>query len=367
VKNKFHEGICAGGMSKKMIKVGINGFGRIGRAIMRVNMENPRFDVPIINDINPDIESVAYTINYDTTYGSLTDWFVVEGQTLKNSQFTAHVSTSPSIDEIDWDSYGVSIVIDASGTKENLLKARRVIEKNPSVKKVIVTHSPNEVDFTMVLGVNEDKYDSSIHHVISSSICDATAIAPVLKIILDNYGIESASITTVHPLLGYQNVLDGLCASWSMPGQTHVHYPLGRSIIDNLIPKPTTAVNATCKLFDAELLSKEKIASFSYRTPTTIVASSDITLILDKKTTTQQIMNLFEEYENTQNWPIIHHCGRPLVSLDYKKNKHSAVVDHRWTQVTNDRLVKLILWYDNEWGYSSRVCDQIMYIEQNMR
>ena len=342
------------------MKIGINGFGRIGRAVFRINMKNEyHFEVPVVNDINPDSSNVAYQINYDTTYGNLDDKFEASGNVVKNSRFSFEVTRHARIDEVDWDSYGVEIVVDASGKKDNLLLAPKVIEKNPSVRKVIITHSPEEVDFTMVIGANDDKLKDE-YNIISSSICDATAMAPVLKLMFDNFEIEGGAITTVHPLLSYQNVLDGQSVSWFDPSKTYTHYALGRSVFDNIIPKPTTAIEATCKILG---LDASKIAQFSYRTPNTIVASADITLFLKNKVSVEQVDGVFKAYAARQDHKIIKLNTDPIVSLDVKGCEYSAVVDARWTSVANGRIVKLVLWYDNEWGYSSRVFDQLKLVQ----
>ena len=155
----------------------------------------------------------------------------------------------------------------------------------------------------MILGVNEDEFDPSSHNLISSSICDATAIAPITKLINDKYQLESGSITTLHPWLSYQNLMDGPSSSWSVPGEIYHHYALGRSSIGNLIPKPTTAVDAVLKVIPK--LKKEKIGSFSYRTPTQIVGSADLTFFVEKQVTFSEISNIFKDFEKNQKFPVL--------------------------------------------------------------
>lgn len=344
------------------MKIGINGFGRIGRALFRVNLEKKGFEVSAINEINPDVNNLVYMLNYDTTYGTLNDKFALgdDDNVISNSEHSVRVLNCKSIDEVDWDAHQIDIVVDASGVKANLLAAKNVIKKNKSVKKVVITHSPEEVDFTMILGVNEDELDVERHNIISSSICDATAMAPVLKILQEQYGIDYAAITTVHPLLSYQNVVDGQSDSWFDPGHIYGHYPLGRSVFNNIIPKPTTSVTAACKVL--KNVNPSQIASFSYRTPTTIVASADMSVVLKEKTSLRHLREVFEGYENDQRWEIIHNESQPLVSLDYRQSPYSAIVDNRWLQVIDGKLLKIVLWYDNEWGYASRVVDQLEYV-----
>jgi glyceraldehyde 3-phosphate dehydrogenase len=202
------------------------------------------------------------------------------------------------------------------------------------------------------------------HHVIASSICDATAIAPVVKLVKERFGVRCGYITTLHPWLNYQNLMDGPASSWSVPGEIYHHYALGRSVIGNLIPKPTSAVQATCRVL--EDVTEEMIGSFSYRTPTAIVGSADITLVTERQVDRCQLRELFCEYEKAQRWNVVHSNVEPLVSLDFKRSDYSAVVDARWTDVIGDGMVKLVLWYDNEWGYASRVVDQISYLSEQM-
>jgi glyceraldehyde 3-phosphate dehydrogenase len=344
-----------------MIKIGINGFGRIGRAIFRNNLEKKYFDVVAINDINPDSENIAYTLNYDTLYDRLPELYSAEGDYIVSSSDKVRVFHEKSIDDIKWKELGIDFVIDASGVYKNVLAAQNLIAKG-EVKKVFITHSPDKVDFTMVLGANHTELDLTKHHIISTSICDATAIAPVIKAIYHAFGIEYGYATTLHPWLSYQNLMDGPASSWSVPGEIYHHFALGRSSIGNMIPKPTTAITATCKVLQAEGITEQKIGSFSYRTPTAIVGSADLTLHLSQNATAKEVIAVFEQLEQTQNWRIIHNNWEPLVSLDFKKSDFSAVVDHRWTDVVGGKMLKLVLWYDNEWGYSARVLDQVKYV-----
>ena len=343
-----------------MIKIGINGLGRIGRAIFRVNQVKKFFDVVVINDINPDIDNIAYTLNYDTLYGRQDHIFKSKVNCLINEKGDSiAVHNQHHIYDVDWGKYDVDYIIDASGVLDNVEHARNLIEKD-IIKRVFVTHSPENVDFTMVLGANEEKLNINKHKVISSSICDATALGPVLNTINKNFGIEGGYVTTLHPWLNYQNLMDGPSTSWSVPGEIYHHYALGRSVNGNMIPKPTSAIEATCKVTQG--LTEKMIGSFSYRTPTAIVGSADITLNLKTKIDKSEIIAKFEEIEKKQSIKVIHNNISPLVSLDFLQSEYSAIIDHRWTNLIDGKLLKLVLWYDNEWGYSSRVVDQINFV-----
>lgn len=347
-----------------MIKVGINGFGRIGRAIFRNNLDKNFFEVVAINDINPDNENIAYTLNYDTLYDRLPEPFRIEGDYMVSPNGTSKmvISHERNVADVDWAAHGVDFVIDASGVYQNVLDAQKLIE-NGTVKKVFITHSPKDVDFTMVLGANEHLLDLEKHHVISTSICDATAIAPVTKAVNDHFGISHAYGTTLHPWLNYQNLMDGPASSWSVPGEIYHHFALGRSAIGNMIPKPTSAIAATCTVLESYGITQEMFGSFSYRTPTAIVGSADLTFHLNKDTDTKEVLEVFEKLEQEQHWSIVHNNWEPLVSLDFKKADVAAAIDHRWTNVVNGRMLKLVLWYDNEWGYAARVLDQVKLVE----
>jgi len=343
-----------------MINIGINGLGRIGRAILRNNLNKKYFRVVAINDINPETQNIAYQLNYDTTYGTLAERFEVVGDSLHRGDEVISVSHHRLIDEVPWEDHEVDVVIDASGVALNVKHARNIIDRQGSVEHVLVTHSPEDVDFTMVLGANETELDPKQHRVISSSICDATALAPVIKAVHERYGIENGYVTTLHPWLNYQNLSDGPASSWSSPGEIYHHYALGRAAIGNMIPKPTTALQATCRVLEG--ITEEMIGSFSYRTPTAIVGSADLTLNLKTETDALEVKKHFESLELSQTWKIFHNNEEPLVSLDFCQSEYSAVIDHRWTSVVHGKVLKLVLWYDNEWGYSARVIDQIAYL-----
>tara|TARA_B100001093_G_scaffold420282_1_gene412144 strand:+ start:19208 stop:20260 length:1053 start_codon:yes stop_codon:yes gene_type:complete len=344
------------------MKIGINGLGRIGRAIFRRALEMDDVEICAINEANPDIGNICYTLNYDTIYGSLDSSIKVSGNKLilENGKSIV-VSNCNKIFDAPWKESEVDYIIEATGIKQNVIDSRVLIDKD-LCKKVFVTHAPEDhVDFTMVLGCNEHNLDINNHSVIATSICDATAIAPVLELLDKKIGIKCGQVTTLHPWLNYQNLMDGASSSWSVPGEIYHHYALGRSVIGNLIPKPTSAITATAQVLSR--IKESDIGSFSYRTPTAIVGSADITLQLSNDSSTNKIHEIFKEYINTQKWEILELMSDPLVSLDFVKNRHSAVIDKRWTDIVGGSLLKLVLWYDNEAGYSLRVLDQIKYVE----
>ncbi len=346
------------------MRVAINGFGRIGRSIYRVNNQKPNIDIAVINDINPDPKNVFYTLKYDTLYGSTEEIEFKDNKIINyNTNQSTEITNEKDISKIDWKKYNVDYIIECSGVTQNILDSKILID-NKIVKKVFTTFSPDCVDITIALGCNENELDINKHNIISTSTCDATAISPVFKYLHDLLKIENGYVTTLHPWLSYQNLMDGPSSSWAVPGEIYHHYALGRSVIGNLIPKPTSAIDITFKSFKE--IDINKIGSFSYRTPTAIVCSADITLNVKNKTSVKEIQNYFERLQENQNNNIFNNTTEPLVSLDILKSNFSCTIDHRWTDVINENLVKIVLWYDNEWGYSSRVLDLINFTNKKI-
>tara|TARA_Y100000994_G_scaffold245007_1_gene245877 strand:+ start:1726 stop:2772 length:1047 start_codon:yes stop_codon:yes gene_type:complete len=340
------------------IKVGLNGLGRIGRHIFKMCIDDPLIELVGINEVNPDLNNWAYTLNYDSIYGQAKYKSKVKNKKITCNKKSIFTSINKEISNVPWEEWGTEIIIDSSGVLENISKSRQIIS-NSCTKKIIFTNSPDKVDFTMVLGVNQEEYNPDIHHLIAASICDATAIAPVSKIIDNLFKIKNGYVTTLHPWLSYQNLMDGPSSSWSVPGEVYHHYALGRSAIGNMIPKPTSAMDAVFKVLPN--MSKN-IGSFSYRTPTQIIGSADLTLFVDKKTNKEEIIEAFKTFQNSQDYPILKITNSPLVSMDYIGEEYSAIVDTRWLDVINSQLLKIVLWYDNEYGYCCNVMNQLKYI-----
>lgn len=342
-----------------MLKVGINGFGRIGKAIFRANYKYKIFEVVAINDINEDNNNIAYMLNYDSTYGRFNEKVGADESGIIVGNRRIKVYHNPHIDEVPWENEEVGVVIDASGVNENVLRARNLRKKGI---RCVVTHSPDvdKVDKTIIMGVNEDIL-SKEDFVISSSICDAIAFSPVMKVLNDNFEVDHGYLTTLHPWLPYQNLLDGPSKSFAYPGKILHHYVLGRGSTTSLIPKPTSCITASCKVLD---FLKGKFLSLSFRVPTAIVSSADVSVKLNKKVITEEIIELFKKKEAEQKLKIFYNNFEPLVSVDFVGSEYSAVIDHRWTMVNDSNYIKMILWYDNEWGYSNRVVDLIKHIEK---
>ena len=338
-----------------MIRIGINGYGRIGRVIHRISDLNPNISIVAINDINPDINNIAYLSNYDSTYGPRDTKISSDGDDLICGENRIKVSHEDDISNVAWEDSSTDIVIDSSGIESNLKSARKLEGK---VKHVVVTNSPPEelVDNTIIFGVNHESIELD-HFLISSSICDAIAFAPVAKLLNDNFEITEGYLTTLHPWLGYQNLLDGPSKSYGQPGKIYDNYALGRSSVMSLIPKYTSAISATYKVLPE---IKDKFLAVSYRIPTSIVSSGDATIKVKKDISLADIESLLLNYEN--DFPkILKNNTEGLISTDFVKTDFSVVVDNRFLMV-KENTIKILTWYDNEWGYSSRVVDLIDYI-----
>ena len=337
-------------------RVLLNGFGRIGRAIFRINLEKDYFDLACINVINPDNKNIAYLMKYDSTYGVLPNDITNDDHDIYIGGKAIHVLHESDISKIDLSDF--DYVIEATGVKSNILW----IEENAassSVKRFITTNIESKKSQNIIFGVNQEILkDKSVKN-ISSSICDAISLGPVYNVLTENFDVESGFLVTLHPWLSYQNLLDGPAKSWSQPGDIYSHYALGRASTQSLIPKSTSAIRALNNVFSGAI---DKVCSFSYRTPTPIVAGAVLTLKLKQDTNKEMLVSLFKEKEKQQSFHIIKTTDEPLISMDYIRNDYSTILDTRWIQVSNGNNIELVYWYDNEWGYSSRVVDIVNYL-----
>lgn len=332
-----------------MVKIGINGFGRIGRCIFKINEKHEFFEIVAVNDIDPDLKNLLYLLKYDTTYGTYDkeieyideSHFSLDGKIIK-------YSANSSIEDVAWN--GAEVIIDASGVEKNVIGSKKLVEDG-IINKVVITHASKHVEQTIIMGVNEAEYDGKAN-VVSSSICDANAVAQVLKHVDDEWGIKNCFFTTLHPWLSYQNLVDGTLASISSPGHFWNDYALGRGATESMIPKPTTAAKAVLKVLPN---MKDKIDALSFRTPTTIVSSSDMTITCNKEITAEEVRDSLKKKADGNSF--LAYNEESLVSVDYKGTEHSSIVDGQWVRVLDKNVLKLVVWYDNEWGYSARALD----------
>jgi glyceraldehyde 3-phosphate dehydrogenase len=345
-----------------MLRVGINGFGRIGRAVLRINARHPSFEVVAVNDLDPDIENLAYLLKYDSVYGRFPGRVEADAEAgvvrVDGNAIIFHAE--PLISRVPWDRYDCDVIIEASGVTDNVIAARDVVQRGMA-RKVVITHAPaDHVDATIIFGVNDATYDPRKHHVVATSICDANAIAPVLKLINDTFGLQQGFVTTLHPWLSYQNLSDGSVRSVANPGHYWTDFGLGRASTLNLIPKETTAMQAVGQVLPEMV---DRIDAMSFRVPTGIVSTSDLTLTLATRPQADDVNDVLQGAAR-RNGRVCGYQREPLVSMDFLGIEQSFVADGRWTRVNAAGGCRLVLWYDNEWGYSQRVVDMVNLMAQ---
>lgn len=331
------------------INVGINGFGRIGRSFFRAIQNNSDIRVKLINDIT-DTEMLGHLLKYDSVHGKLEKEISVEGDTLRIGEHIVTVSNESEPKNIKWKEADVDYVIEATGLFRTKESASAHIKAG--AKKVIITAPGKEVDATFVVGVNEETYNPTEHHVVSNASCTTNCVAPVAKILYERFGIKRGMMTTVHSYTTDQQILD-------LP---HKDYRRARAAAMNIIPTTTGALTATGFVLPA---LKGKLTGGAIRVPTPNVSLIDFVVELEKNdTTVMEINEAFKEAAKGELRGILAYSDEPLVSGDYNSSSYSAIVDGLSTQVLDGNLVKVIAWYDNEFGYSNRVADLVMHMSQ---
>jgi glyceraldehyde 3-phosphate dehydrogenase len=328
------------------VKVGINGFGRIGRNIFRTALGDKDIDFVAVNDIT-DTRTLAHLLKYDSVLGNLDHDIKTSGNgiTVEGNEF--HVFSERDPAAIPWDLVGAEIVIESTGRFTKAEDARKHLRG--SVKKVIISAPAKNEDITIVLGVNEDKYDAGAHQVISNASCTTNCLAPVAKVIHEKFGIRTAQMTTIHSYTNDQQLLD-------LP---HSDLRRARAAALNMIPTSTGAAKAV-SLVLPEL--KGKFDGISVRVPTPNVSLVDVVIDVDKETSREEVNQALKDAANEELRGILGFCEEPLVSSDFKGNSNSSIVDAEYTKVIGGHMIKILSWYDNEWGYSCRVRDLVKYI-----
>ncbi len=328
------------------VKVGINGFGRIGRNILRTSIGDPDIDFVAVNDLT-DTKTLAYLLKYDSVLGNLENEITTTENGIKvgNDEFRVFSQRDPAA--IDWESVGAEIVIESTGIFTKAEDAKKHLRG--SVKKVIISAPAKNEDITIVLGVNEENYDPASHHVISNASCTTNCLAPVAKVIHEKFGIRSAQMTTIHSYTNDQQLLD-------LP---HKDLRRARAAGLSMIPTSTGAAKAVALVLP-EL--KGKFDGISVRVPTPNVSLVDVVMDVEKETTTEEVNRALKDAANEELRGILAFSEEPLVSIDFKRNSNSSIVDAEYTKVINGRMIKILSWYDNEWGYSCRVRDLVKYI-----
>jgi glyceraldehyde 3-phosphate dehydrogenase len=323
------------------IKVGINGFGRIGRNIMRAAMAHHDVDIVAVNDIT-DAATLAHLLKYDSVLGNLTVPVSADGDTIKvgSDQFKVLAMKDPA--QLPWKDLGVDIVFESTGKFTKREDAAKHLAAG--ARKVIITAPATNPDVTVVLGVNDSEYDASKHHIVSNASCTTNCLAPLAKVLHDTFGINKAWMTTVHSYTNDQNLLD-------LP---HKDLRRARAAALSIIPTTTGAAKAVGEVMPA---LKGKIDGISMRVPTPNVSVVDLVALLGKKTTAEEVNAALEGAANGAMKGIMQFVTDPLVSIDFRGNPHSSIIDAAYTKVMDNDFVKVMAWYDNEWGYSSRCVD----------
>jgi glyceraldehyde 3-phosphate dehydrogenase len=328
------------------IRIGINGFGRIGRNIMRASLGEKDLEFVAVNDITS-AQTLAHLFKYDSILGNLTHQVEArEGAiAVDGKPFKVLAERDPA--KLPWKDLGVDIVFESTGLFTKRDDAAKHVAAG--AKKVIITAPAKGPDVTLVMGVNAEKYDPKAHQIISNASCTTNCLAPVVKVVHESFGIRKGWMTTVHSYTNDQQLLD-------LP---HKDLRRARAAALSMIPTTTGAASALGEVLPA---LKGKLDGFAMRVPTPNVSVVDLALILDKKTTADEMNAAFKAAADGALKGIIEYCTEPLVSIDFRGNPHSAIVDAPFTKVMDGDFVKVLAWYDNEWGYSSRCVDLVKFI-----
>jgi glyceraldehyde 3-phosphate dehydrogenase len=329
------------------IKVGINGFGRIGRNVLRTSLNDPNLEFVAVNDLT-DPKTLAHLLKYDSILGNLPNKITAGADSITIDNKTIKVFKERDPGALPWGSVGAQVVIESTGHFTDANDAKK--HMRDSVKKVIISAPAKNEDITLVLGVNQEKYDGSKHHIISNASCTTNCLAPIAKAINDEFKIVSGTMTTIHSYTNDQVILD-------FP---HKDLRRARAAAINMIPTSTGAAKAL-KLVIPELAGK--LDGFAMRVPTPNVSVVDLVAWVEKKTTKEEVNAALKKA--SEAGPLKGYLGyeeEELVSSDFKGDSRSSIVDAPMTLVVGSNCVKVISWYDNEWGYSSRVRDLIHYI-----
>ncbi|MDE3196031.1 MAG: type I glyceraldehyde-3-phosphate dehydrogenase [Acidobacteriota bacterium] len=328
------------------VKVGINGFGRIGRNVVRAALNNPEIEFVAVNDLT-DTKTLAHLTKYDSVMGSLSETVTADGDGILIGGRKLRVFAQKDPAELDWTSVGAEIVVESTGRFTEAKDAGKHLKG--SVKKVIISAPAKGEDVTIVMGVNDNAYDPAKHNIVSNASCTTNCLGPVAKVIHEKFGILKGSMTTIHSYTNDQNVLD-------FP---HKDLRRARAAALNMIPTTTGAAKAI-GLVLPEL--KGKLDGYAMRVPTPDVSVVDLVVVLDKPTTDKEVNEALKSAAEGPLKGILAYTDDPVVSMDMLKNPNSSIVDGQMTKVLDGNLLKVVAWYDNEWGYSNRVNDLCVFL-----
>ncbi len=330
------------------IKVGINGFGRIGRNIMRAAMGDSGIDIVAVNDLT-NADTLAHLLKYDSILGNLNADITAKSDRIKVNKDEFQVLSLKDPAQLPWKSLGVDVVFESTG----LFTSRDAASKHiaAGAKKVVITAPAKGPDVSIVLGVNDETYDPAKHHIISNASCTTNCLAPLAKVLHQAFGIQKGWMTTIHSYTNDQQLLD-------LP---HKDLRRARAAALSMIPTTTGAAVAVGEVMP-EL--KGKLDGISIRVPTPNVSLVDLAALVGKTVTAEDVNAAFTRAANGALKGILAVSNEPLVSIDFKGNKHSSIVDGPYTKVMDGNFVKVLSWYDNEWGYSNRCVDLLRYLEK---
>jgi len=328
------------------VKVGINGFGRIGRNIVRASLDRNDVEFVAVNDLT-DTKTLAHLLKYDSVLGPLPVEVKAHEDSISFGDRSVKVFATKEPEKLDWSSVGAQIVVESTGRFTDSKDACKHLRG--SVKKVIISAPAKNEDVTVVLGVNEDTYDPAKHNIISNASCTTNCLAPLVKVLHDSFGIQKGSMTTIHSYTNDQNVLD-------FP---HKDLRRARAAALNMIPTTTGAAKAIGLVMPA---LKGKLDGYSMRVPTPDVSVVDFVAVLEKPTTTEAVNAALKGAAENGLKGILGYTEDPVVSTDMLHNSNSSIIDAQLTKVLDGNLVKVVSWYDNEWGYSCRVVDLIAFL-----
>jgi len=334
------------------IKVGINGFGRIGRNAFKIAQKNLNKDVEIvaINDLT-DTRTLAHLLKYDSLYGKFDGTVEAKEGSLVVNGKEIKILAERDPKNLPWKDLGVDIVVESTGLFTKRDKAMSHVEAG--ARKVIISAPATNEDITIVMGVNEKSYDPDKHTIISNASCTTNCLAPYAKVLDENFGIEKGLMTTVHSYTNDQRILD-------LP---HSDLRRARAAAQSIIPTTTGAAKAVALVLPQ---LKGKLNGFAMRIPTPTVSVADLVCIVRKNTTVDEVNEVLKKAAEGELKGIMAFCDEPLVSADFRGDSHSSIIDGLSTMVMEGNMVKVVSWYDNEWGYSNRIVDLVNYVAERM-
>ena len=328
------------------VRVGINGFGRIGRNVLRAGLKKKELEFVAVNDLT-DAKTLAHLLTYDSVHGKIQSRVEAKGNSFMIDGKEVKVLAQKDPGQLPWKDLGVDVVLESTGRFTDRANGSKHLDAG--AKKVVISAPAKDPDVSLVLGVNEKDYDSSKHHVLSMGSCTTNCLAPVAKILVDEFGIQYGLMTTIHSYTNDQVILD------------FPHGDLRRARAAGMSMIPTTTGAATAlALVIPEL--KGKLDGMAIRVPTPNVSVVDLVAELKKEATAEEVNRVLKSYAEGKLKGILSFCEEPLVSIDFNGNPHSSIVDALSTKVIGGKLVKIISWYDNEWGFSNRMVELFLYL-----